>query len=93
MHGYLFIYIDQVDDAILSLQDVFEFLTGCSCVPPSGFDVEPSITFDELERGFPVVSTCALSMLFPSNFPTEQFQFKEKMDLAILSSKESFGQL
>ena len=75
---------------------MFQFLTGCSCIPPSGFDVEPSITFDdhdEVESGFPLVSTCALSILFPINFPTEQLQFKEKMDLAILSSMETFGQL
>lgn len=80
-------------DAVPCLHDVFAFLTGCSCVPPSGFDVEPSITFDDLERGLPVVSTCALSISFPIDFPTDPVQFKEKMDLAILSSKGNFGQL
>lgn len=80
-------------DAVPSLQDVFAFLTGSNCIPPSGFDVEPSITFDELERGLPMVSTCALSLLFPTNFPTDQEQFTEKMDLAVLSSKGNFGQL
>ena len=80
-------------DAVPCLHDVFEFLTGCSCVSPSGFDVEPSITFDDLERGLPVVSTCALSIYFPIDFPTDPVQFKEKMDLAILSSKGNFGQL
>ena len=40
-----------------------------------------------------MVLTCALSILFPSNFPTDQSQFKEKMDLAILSSKGNLGQL
>ena len=80
-------------DAVPCLHDVFAFLTGCSRVPPSGFDVEPSITFDDLERGLPVVSTCALSISFPIDFPTDPVQFKEKMDLAILSSKGNFGQL
>lgn len=89
LHLLFVCHIDQVD-AVPSLQDVFQFLTGCSCVPPSGFDVEPSITFDEVEAGLPVVSTCALTIAFPNNFPTGD-EFKEKMDLAILSSKD-FGQ-
>ena len=55
--------------------------------------MEPSVTFDEVEQGLPLVSTCALSISFPIDFPTNQVQFKEKMDLAILSSKEYYGQL
>lgn len=49
--------------------------------------------FDELETGLPVVSTYALNILFPDDFPTNPMEFKEKMDLAVLSSKEHFGQL
>ena len=87
LHLLFVCHIDQVD-AVPSLQDVFQFLTGCSCVPPSGFDVEGSFTFDEVEAGLPVVSTCGLTIAFPNNFPINKF--KEKMDLAILSSKD-FG--
>lgn len=55
-------------------------------------DVIPSIWF--LEDGvFPKVSTCALTLSVPINFPTDRDQFKERMDLAILGSQGFFGQV
>lgn len=75
------------------MEDVLEFLTGCRNIPPSGFDVQPSILFDDDQKGLPVISTCGLSITFPMNFPVEQCQFDQNMDLAILSAKESFGQI
>lgn len=62
-------------------------------MPPSGFDVQPSISFDDTQKGMPLVSTCALSVTFPTSFPVEQYQFDHNMDLAVLSAKENFGQI
>ena len=71
-----------------TLGDLLEYLTGSSSIPPSGFgEVQPAILHD----GLPIVSTCAMSITFPATFPIDQF--KEKMDLAILGSKEWFGLL
>ena len=75
-----------------TLGDLLEYLTGSSSIPPSGFgEVQPAILFDESHDGLPIVSTCAMSITFPATFPIDQF--KEKMDLAILGSKEWFGLL
>ena len=89
----LFYYIlsDQGDASRPTLEDVMIFLTGCRNVPPSGFNVQPTIFFDDNQIGMPVVSTCALSITFPTRFPVEQGQFNHKMDLAVLSAKDNFG--
>lgn len=74
-----------------------EFLTGSRTIPPSGFELEtdapPTILFDDGLKGLPVVSTCALTITFPTSFPIEQRQFDHNMDLAITSGRESFGQI
>ena len=76
-----------------TLQDVMVFLTGCDSVPPLGFgDSTSSIHFSESGE-WPTASTCALSLTFPLNFPTDTELFKEKMDFSILGSQGFFGQL
>lgn len=87
------ICIGQEDGDTPTLKDVMTFLTGSDSVPPLGFgDVQPTIRFDP-DILLPTVSTCALTLCFPLNFPTEFDKFKEKMDFAILGSQGFFGQL
>ena len=73
-----------------SLRDVMTFLTECDSVPPLGFgSVSPSIQFSETAV-WPTVSTCALSLTFQLNFPTNPVLFK---DFSILGSQGYFGQV
>ena len=76
-----------------TLKDVMLFLTGCDCVPPLGFgDVDPCILFST-DLVLPTVSTCSLTLRFPTTFPTDIDGFKDKMDLSILGSQGFFGQV
>ena len=76
-----------------TLEDLLEYLTGSSSIPPSGFGygIQPMILFDDDHDGLPIVSACTLSLTFPTNFPTVENRFKEKMDFAIMGSKECYG--
>ena len=86
-HLVVYVYADRNQP---TLEDLLEYLTGSDCIPPGGFgeDVHPGIFFDDSCEGLPVVSTCALSLTFPMSFPVNRF--KERMDSAIMDSKESF---
>ena len=76
-----------------TLEDLLENLTGSSSITPSGFGygIQPMILFDDDHDGLPIVSACVLSLTFPTNFPTVGNRFKEKMDFAIMGSKECYG--
>ncbi|CAG2219547.1 unnamed protein product [Mytilus edulis] len=45
------------DGGVVKVNDVLRFITGCSSVPPGGFDARFSIGFTE-ERKYPSVTTC-----------------------------------
>ena len=75
------------------LKDVFICLTGCSEVPPLGFqEAVPKIYFSDTDS-LPRVSTCALTFTLPYSLPTDFEEFKEKMTFAILNSQGFFGQV
>ena len=74
-----------------TLKDVMVFLTGCDSTPPLGFgDVTPTVGFTD-DNVLPRVSTCALTLTLPRNFPTNFDKFKEKMNFSILGSQGFFG--
>ena len=76
-----------------TLKDVFIFLTGCSKVPPLGFqEAVPRISFSDTDS-LPRVSTCALTFMLPYSLPTDLEAFKEKMTFAILNLQGFFGQV
>lgn len=62
----------------LSLGDVLVFFSGSDKIPPLGFDLPPSLSFDE-DAMFPTSSTCALSLVLPSRYREYEI-FKEKVD-------------
>ena len=73
-----------------TLKDVFIFLTGCSEVPPLGFqEAVPRISFSDTDS-LPRVSTCALTFILPYSLPNSLEAFKDKMTFAILNSQGFF---
>ncbi|VDI19350.1 Hypothetical predicted protein [Mytilus galloprovincialis] len=71
------------DGGVVKVDDVLRFITGCSSVPPGGFDARFSIGFTE-ERKYPTVSTCTFEVVLPlhlKNYNT----FKDIMIESIVS--------
>ena len=66
-----------------TLADFMQFLCGCHHVPPSGFDVQPTIRF-LAEGRLPTVSTCGLVLFLPSLEDEEEFS--RAMVFGILNS-------
>lgn len=90
---YIFTYHADNPNESPTLKDVFIFLTGCSEVPPLGFqEAVPKIYFSDTDS-LPRVSTCALTFTLPYSLPTNFKEFKEKMTFAILNSQGFFGQV
>ncbi|XP_052065820.1 G2/M phase-specific E3 ubiquitin-protein ligase-like [Mytilus californianus] len=78
------------DGGVVKVDDVLRFITGCSTVPPGGFDARFSIGFTE-ERKYPTVSTCTFEVVLPlhlKNYNT----FKDIMIESIVSGP-GFGQI
>ena len=70
----------------VKLDDILEFVSGASKIPPSGFQKNPSIKFCNDDR-LPKASTCDVSITLPRKLGLLQFeQFKERLDLSILGS-------
>ena len=74
-----------------SLSQVLQFFSGASAIPPMGFDIRPTITFDD-KCVFPTSSTCALQMTLPLQYYLSQELFEQKMVYAILNNG-GFGML
>ena len=75
-----------------SLTDILVFLTGSDVIPPLGFkDIVPKIIFSD-DCCLPSVSTCAMTLKIPLDFPNEQEEFNSKMGYCILNSQGYFGQ-
>lgn len=67
----------------VTVGNVLKFMTGCSTIPPGGFETKFSIQFME-ERRYPSVSTCTFTIKLPLNLH-EYKCFKEVMIEAIVS--------
>ncbi|XP_052081183.1 G2/M phase-specific E3 ubiquitin-protein ligase-like [Mytilus californianus] len=77
-------------DGRVTIEDVLKFVTGCSNVPPGGFDARFILGFTE-EKRYPSVSTCTFEVTLPLNL-TEFKMFKDVMIEAIVSGP-GFGQV
>ena len=76
----------------IDLPQVLAFVTGADCIPPLGFDTEPTILFSgDKNRLLPVASTCALSLTLSIGL-VEYGTFQKNMDMAVLNAYE-FGQV
>lgn len=49
----------------VSLQQVLQFLSEAISIPPKGFDVTPTITFDETTM-YPMAATCIIQLMLPT---------------------------
>ena len=62
-------------------------------MPPLGFpDCHPKISFSDTAT-FPQVSTCTLTFTLPYSLPSDEEEYKDKMNFAILNSQGFFGQV
>ncbi|VDH89533.1 Hypothetical predicted protein [Mytilus galloprovincialis] len=78
------------DCGVVKVDDVRRFITGCSAVPPGGFDARFSIGFTE-ERKYPTVTTCTGEVVLPlylKNYNT----FKDIM-IKSIDTGPGFGQI
>ena len=63
------------------------FFSGSSCIPPVGFDLTPTLLFNE-ENVFPKAFTCALFLMLP--FMYKEYQQLERVTYG-LKSHGGFG--
>ena len=83
-----------IDEGTIPFPKLLEFVSGCSEVPPLGFDHKTDIKFynqDGKVRRFPWTSTCSFGMSLPravESYP----DFKELLEQA-LSCTCGFGQI
>jgi len=62
----------------ITLEFIFEFLTGCHFIPPLGFgDDVPFIEFHH--DPLPYVSTCTLKLILPYSLAIDYDEFKVKL--------------
>lgn len=68
------------------LSNIVYFTTGCTTVPPLGFQPKPQLHFlHESQNKFPKTNTCSCVLHLPV-VHTDYNQFKSDMDFAILNS-------
>ena len=76
----------------MNLPQILAFVTGADCIPPLGFDINPTILFSsDRSRLLPVASTCALTLTLSVGL-AEYDAFQKNMDMAVLNAYE-FGQV
>ena len=66
----------------MSLEDILQFVTGTTRIPPMGFDKNPEIEFHN--DTLPSASTCLLKLYLP--FADSSREFKRKVTFAIFNS-------
>ena len=82
------VYIDE--DIGCTLEDVLVLFSGASCMPPLGFDSNPTLVFlHSKTAALPTASTCDLQLRLPATY-NEYHKFKEAMVLG-LKGHDGFG--
>ncbi|XP_076115254.1 uncharacterized protein LOC143083024 isoform X2 [Mytilus galloprovincialis] len=74
----------------ITLEDLMKFITGCSTVPPGGFDCKFTLNFTK-DTCYPSVSACTFDLKLPLNL-TSFPKFKEVMMESIISGS-GFGMI
>ncbi|CAC5421212.1 G2H3 [Mytilus coruscus] len=73
----------QYTDGVVHLCDILQFLTGCSSIPPGGFDNKFTVNFTDV-KCYPSVSTCTLDLTLPIHLVNYK-NFHDVMIEAIVS--------
>ncbi|XP_071172623.1 G2/M phase-specific E3 ubiquitin-protein ligase-like [Mytilus edulis] len=73
----------QYEDGSVKTEDVLQFITGCSSIPPGGFDSNFTIHFTN-DKCYPTVSTCSFDITLPLHLG-DYNKFKEVMIESIIS--------
>ena len=63
---------------------MLQFFSGAISIPPTGFDVTPTITFDEATM-YPMASTCAIQLILPTRHKSYKV-FEEYLQYGILNN-------
>lgn len=66
----------------VSLETVMCFFSGAANIPPSGYDIDPTILFSR-ENLYPTASTCALQLTLPTRYH-DYNTFKKALDSAFV---------
>ena len=73
-----------------TLNDVLIFFSGANCVPPLGFEEQPSLLFVHRDTAmFPTASTCDLQLRLPAQY-NQYKDFREAMILGV-QGNDGFG--
>lgn len=74
-------YLKAIEDgkSATTMEDILNFATGCSSIPPTGFKPSPSV--ECLHVDFPVANKCKNCLVLPVTNTYEEFQ--GNMDFAI----------
>lgn len=67
----------------MSLEDILQFITGTTHVPPLGFEHNPEIEFS-YENPLPSASTCLLKLYLP--VANSRIDFKRKFTFAVFNA-------
>ncbi|KAL5509181.1 hypothetical protein EMCRGX_G004499 [Ephydatia muelleri] len=89
------IFIEECNDETAdgcTLGDLLSFFTGSSTIPPQGFNIQCTITFNHGSDCLPTASTCSLEIRLPTCHGEDYGSFKDAMILA-LNCHDGFGQL
>ena len=78
------------EEFCLSLEDILQFATGASSVPPIGFSPNPTVTFHE-SSPFPMANTCTNCLKLPL-FTSDYDAFKYNFAYGIVNTA-GFGQV
>ena len=77
---YTFTFLTDGSNEV-SLRDILSFFTGSSAIPPLGFDIDPTLSFNH-NAVYPTASTCTFSLTLPTRYYNDYNQFKLKIDQA-----------
>lgn len=88
-------HADGEESDLPTVGKILQFLTGSATVPLFGYEshICPRLILtDESAESFPVVSTCALTLSVPVNYP-DYDTLRSKFNLALEFGMDHFGKL
>ena len=83
IYHFIILWFSLVDQAV-TLADVLVFWSGASSVPPMGFPAQSSLCFSDTAV-YPTASTCALSLVLPTQYHDSYTDFKDNCCFAFLN--------
>lgn len=73
----------EIEERAITLEDILVFVTGADHLPPLGFEDILTLKFDH-STGFPLASTCSLTLSLPTRF-SEYQEFRKAVIEGVVS--------